>query len=345
MGQNGREYVKWTSNRGSSDQMLDRVPFITNTANGKRYYSAVDAELYFGDIFIDEVCSIQWSTQQQTLPLYGYNSYTFDDIALGTRLIQGQFAINFTEDNFLMNLQSNKGFAKIARRSYGKDYPEQSVYSDYRKRLNLPLWDGGFDIVIGYGYHGQNVKNVKNTDYSTYTILDCCQITGSMVQLDYNGEPVQEIYTFIARDMKETKQVTTEENPDKNNNSGSDNTQTDSKLPSKVSLTASLDLSSSGRENLLIYTSSNITFTGEARLKFADTFSDKRLTVPLNLTVKNRQLTYQFDDDLYKTITKEIKDNGISNATGSLEFSYKNDYEENGKDQSDKATIQIPIQM
>ena len=239
-----------------------------------------------------------------------------------------------------MNLQSSSSFSKIARRTYAKDYPESSVYSDYRKRLNLPLWDGGFDIVIGYGYHGQNINNVQNTDYSTFTVLDCCQITGSMVQLDYNGEPIKEVYTFIGRDTKKTKQISSSQKPESGHKTNHNSSFI--ALPSKVSLVASLDLSSSGRENLLIYPNSNIEFTGQAVLKFSDTFSDKRLTVPLNLTVKQRQLTYQFDKDLYKIITKEIKKKGMSNATGSLEFSYKNN---SNKEQSDKATIQIPIKM
>lgn len=346
MAHDGRQYISWNSNRGSSDQRLDRVPFITNTANGKRYYSAVDAELYFGDIYIDEVASIQWSMQQQTLPLFGYNSYTFDDLALGTRLIQGQFAINFTEDNFLMNLQNNKAFSRIARRKYAKDYQETSVYSDYRKRLNLPVWDGGFDIVIGYGYHGQNVKNVTNTKYSTYTILDCCQITGSMLQLDYNGEPVREVYTFIARDMKITKEITADQRPD--TSSGTVDTSTESTLPSKISLVAKLTLSKEDREHLLIYTASNIGFIDKATIKFTDTFNDKRLSVPFELTVRDKQLAYQFNKDLYRTLTNEIKNKGISNLTATVEFKYKMAYGDNTTDKNeykDKATVKIPIEM
>ena len=33
-------------------------------------------------------------------------------------------------------------------------------------------------------------------------ILNCCQLTGCSQQLDYNGEPILETYTFIARDIK-----------------------------------------------------------------------------------------------------------------------------------------------
>ena len=82
------------------------------TANGisvdsayiKRYYSVIDAEVYFGNEYVEDVCDINWSIRQNVTPLFGYNSYTYDDVARGNRLIVGNFLINFTSPNYLFSI-------------------------------------------------------------------------------------------------------------------------------------------------------------------------------------------------------------------------------------------------
>ena len=58
-----------------------------------RYFSSIDAEIYFEDLYIDECVQINFAVQQQALPLYGYNSYVYDDIALGSRILISHFEI------------------------------------------------------------------------------------------------------------------------------------------------------------------------------------------------------------------------------------------------------------
>ena len=198
---NTRQIVNWSSARNNNERLRHR-PHVTNTANNKgsknvRYYSSIDADIYFGNVFIDEVVNISWQVQQNTMPLFGYNSFTFDDIAVGNRIISGQFAINYTESNYLSKVIST--LTKISRQMYGTDNPATSKFTDSDKiRRNTPIWDAGFDLMVGYGE--------KNGDsYESIIILDCCQITGCAQQLDYNGEPIFEMYSFIARDMKFSK--------------------------------------------------------------------------------------------------------------------------------------------
>lgn len=65
------------------------------------YFSGCDVNVYFGDVWVDEIVSIQFAMQEQVLPIYGYNSYTYDAIARGNRIIQGSFRINFKESLYL----------------------------------------------------------------------------------------------------------------------------------------------------------------------------------------------------------------------------------------------------
>ena len=202
-----KQQYEWSSKR-SNEKRLRHRPHVVNTAENRnnknvRYYSSVDADIYFGGQFIDEVVSITWQVQQNTMPLFGYNSFTFDDIALGTRIITGQLLVNYTESNYLTKVMNVLN--RISRKSYGEDTVTKSNFTDAdMKRRNTPIWDAGFDIMVGFG-------EKTNESYESVIVLDCCQITGCSQQLDYNGEPAMEAYSFIARDMKFSKVATLEE--------------------------------------------------------------------------------------------------------------------------------------
>ena len=197
----GRGTTKWSTKRNNYERLRHR-PHISNTSNSRgkgyvKYYSSLDADILFGGVFIDEVTNLNFAVQQNVMPIFGYNSYTFDDLAVGSRLVQGQFAINFTEANYLSRIQSV--MTAVSRQMYGDDTPNVSHFSDAdRKRRNTPIWDKGFDIVIGYGERNKS----SASEYEQVMILNCCQLTGCSQQLDYNGEPILETYTFIARDIK-----------------------------------------------------------------------------------------------------------------------------------------------
>lgn len=196
----GRGSTKWSTQRNPSERLRHR-PHISNTSNSRgegyvQYYSSLDADILFGGIFIDEVVSISWQVQQNAMPIFGYNSYTFDDIAVGARFVQGSFTVNFTEANYLTRVM--KTMNRISRKTYGTDTGEVSSFTATERKIrNTPLWDKGFDIVVGYGE-----KNRNASEYDQVVMLDCCQLTGCQQQLDYNGEPILETYSFIARDMK-----------------------------------------------------------------------------------------------------------------------------------------------
>lgn len=68
------------------------------------YFSGSNIKIYFNNIFLDEATSLQFVLQEKTLPINGYMSYTFDDIARGSRLVQGQLSINYKDENYLNSL-------------------------------------------------------------------------------------------------------------------------------------------------------------------------------------------------------------------------------------------------
>jgi hypothetical protein len=168
------------------------------------YFSAADVKLYFGDIWVDEVTDIQFQLQEEVMPIYGYNSYTFDTVARGKRIIQGSFAINFTSVGYLQQIMANANAIFYALeegkkkdlikpeyyqnmrldeilKKLGKDSFEQ-IADEYEKAIwgdedsdelqlnyaDMPYFrqdDLGFDIRIQYGAVSEAVGYVNDKFY------------------------------------------------------------------------------------------------------------------------------------------------------------------------------------
>lgn len=67
----------------------------------EEYFSGQDARIYFGNTFVDEIVAFQFALQTNVAPIFGYASYTYDRMAVGSRQISGTFRINFKESYYL----------------------------------------------------------------------------------------------------------------------------------------------------------------------------------------------------------------------------------------------------
>lgn len=104
-----------------SSPALEKTKAASNKASKNRtdrytpqYYSGAQAQIYFGDILIDEIVQFQYTTATNKMPIYGYASELFDTVASGNLLVQGSFVINFVEAGYLAIIA-----AAIADRSFG----------------------------------------------------------------------------------------------------------------------------------------------------------------------------------------------------------------------------------
>ena len=59
----------------------------------EEYYSSTDTKIFMDDEEQLEISYINYSLQEQLKPIYGYASRTFDDIAIGSRLVNGVFKV------------------------------------------------------------------------------------------------------------------------------------------------------------------------------------------------------------------------------------------------------------
>lgn len=175
----------------------------------KRYYSSIDAQIYFGNYYVEDVSDIQWTVQQKNLPIYGFNSYTFDEIAIGSRIINGQFSIRFTSPNYLFRLLAS---AEKQNAIYNmKDYVipvhdrilgevhgagDGKVKGAVAQDNHGYLWPQTFDIDVIYGHPERGNREVHIILEGVH-IISCTN--GASVS---DPTPTTEMYQFVAKDMK-----------------------------------------------------------------------------------------------------------------------------------------------
>lgn len=178
-----------------------------------RYFSGVDAEIYFGETYIDEAVNINFSLQQNTMPIFGYNSYIFDTCAQGSRLIQGSFTVNFTRSCYMYDVLNTLSVVNSGATLSSINHACNNQYPS--KSTKAAMWDKCFDIAIAYG----NVKVSEGSmpkpldvDLSTMVILRGVYLTGCEQEFGTSqpngkgaatgGIPLYETYYFYARDIE-----------------------------------------------------------------------------------------------------------------------------------------------
>lgn len=70
----------------------------------EEYFSGPDTRIFFDGEEMFEISNLSFTVQEQLKPIYGYASRTFDDVAVGSRVILGQFTVplgNNTQNNFV----------------------------------------------------------------------------------------------------------------------------------------------------------------------------------------------------------------------------------------------------
>ena len=157
----------------------------------KRYFSSLDAEVFIGGERILDIVRLDFSYEEKKMPFYGFNSFWPSRIFVGQKIIQGTFAINFTEPGYI---------AKLLQKIEGSAAQDSSSLVCQTCSLETsPLFGKAFDILVGYG--GFNVEN-EASFRNTHQILEGVMVNGYSQILDTSGEPVMEVYSFIAKNLK-----------------------------------------------------------------------------------------------------------------------------------------------
>lgn len=170
----------------------------SHSVDGKRYFSSLDSEIYIGETYIDTIVNITWSVEQAVMPIFGYNSYVFDDLAVGARQVSGSFVINFTKSRFLYDILKNVSGVSRSSLYTPSDLNDNSKleWSSTFAKEHTSAWNRNFNIRIGYG------DQTKGGTDTSLTQLHCVQITGCQQVIGIDGAPIGEVYSFIAKDIR-----------------------------------------------------------------------------------------------------------------------------------------------
>ena len=170
----------------------ERYTSVVNTSFGdRRYFSSIDTDIYFGDTLIDEMVAFDFIIEEKKIPIYGYNNYVPKRIITGQKTIQGSFAINFTKTFNLKYILD-----EVTESIYANDY---EVVQYFCADDNAAIFNKGFDITLSYG-DAKDDSGFKSYNACTQTLVGC-YITSYRQALDTSGEPILDMYTFIAKDL------------------------------------------------------------------------------------------------------------------------------------------------
>lgn len=118
----------------------------------EEYYSSTDTKIYVDGLEDSEIGYISYSVQEQLKPLYGYASRTFDDMAVGNRIITGMFKVP------IRNPESQTSFKDILESL--DETSDSNANEDYNKKqeelLNLKEWIESGDIITSENYIENN---------------------------------------------------------------------------------------------------------------------------------------------------------------------------------------------
>lgn len=201
----------WTDTNIEYHRTKTNDGFMVDSAYIKRYYSVIDAEVYFGNEYVEDVCNIDWTVRQNVMPLFGYNSYTYDEVSRGSRLVIGSFTINFTSPNYLFSILAEANKKNTALISSMTDYTVPALSSSIEPKLNGKLlgskerghhanmWPQTFDIDIIFG-------EKTGAGNPVHIILLGCAINSCQIVLSASTAQsppvVLEQYNFIAQDIR-----------------------------------------------------------------------------------------------------------------------------------------------
>ena len=117
-------------------------PFSTPTRDNYQtypydYFAGTDCKIFFGDIWVDDIITIQYNVSQGKSPIYGYASQNFDAIARGQVIVEGNLSVAFKEVGYLNLIQAQMEAQR--RQSIPNAKAKIDSYTEQNKNKKLKL--------------------------------------------------------------------------------------------------------------------------------------------------------------------------------------------------------------
>lgn len=132
-----------------------------------KYYTGVDVDVYINDVKCEHIESIQYYLQEQVLPIYGYNSYVYDDIAIGNRIVTGTIKIPTTNYNaFIEELVAGSSTIVTPRNAVSVNAPRWVHEANYTPRTSYK------NIIPSMYYNGEVISTKSINSRASISLPD-----------------------------------------------------------------------------------------------------------------------------------------------------------------------------
>lgn len=159
--------VKYTQNPNTREYVL--FP--------EEYFSGANCSIMFGHKHIVDISGFQFMLQEQHKPIYSYASRTFDDMAIGNRIVTGSFKVAFKDAGTLQAILKEV-------QDYQQDRSNPNEL--FVENEEIPPWvgDAGYspESILGKAM----MKNDKPSDSNIYKIY----FGDSLIQFPPDAPPI-----------------------------------------------------------------------------------------------------------------------------------------------------------
>jgi hypothetical protein len=207
-----------------------------------KYFTSQDARLYIGNVFIDENIYVQYTLQDNKIPIYGYRSRFYDAMAQGKSIVQGQLGINFVSEGYLytvlnaykglINPPPNSDQAALNALVYTKNqYQSQPATPELTAQLTainmkianslsnsvslaiaqsnatnlipaFPAAKGGYNNATYLDIVFNLVIELEGAGRTVKRVIEGCQLVANDQVIDTSGNTLSDGYSFIARRLR-----------------------------------------------------------------------------------------------------------------------------------------------
>lgn len=75
----------------------------------EEFFAAADCQIYFNDVYLEDLTGLSFKLTENTEPIFGYASNTWDYHGRGRRLVQGHFRMAFREAGYMYGIMDHFG--------------------------------------------------------------------------------------------------------------------------------------------------------------------------------------------------------------------------------------------
>ena len=153
--------LSYTNKNVEYDITRNSKGYTQSNPKYKRYYSQIDANVWFGDKLVSDIQNIAYNLVQHDMPIFGYNSYIYDEIAIGNRIVQGAFTINFTSPRYIEDIIEKYKTTSIVNEDTIKGDPIHVILLDcHIMNVQTVLDSSGRPILEQYQFIARDRKLV-----------------------------------------------------------------------------------------------------------------------------------------------------------------------------------------